>query len=228
MSVDSHFATQMSDGLWTEIDGKPLQRSGSSHEMQSPDDSERLPPGLDAIDEGGPADVRAEHRMVCLVIPSHFLVDAHRECQQGEAELAKGRSGPVLSSPVKGIARTSSGGVAWRRLLVSPLVSFLTAGRKSEEWIQLSGHKGDFLPGTAGTILKKASVAEKQAYELLMEEAEPMRQFVPLFYKEVDINGEPFIEMEDLLGHFENPCCMDIKVSFFLPAFPLVHFQASK
>eukprot|EP00038_Savillea_parva_P002574 m.115560 g.115560 ORF g.115560 m.115560 type:complete len:496 (-) comp10882_c1_seq2:1488-2975(-) len=163
---------------------------------------------------------RGESRMVCLVIPSSFLAAAHSECQHSAPEPPRafsGRGGRVTAavaanSPVKLRPRSTATGVAWRRLLVSPLASFLTAGRKSEKWIQLSGHKGDFLPGTAGTVLKKATMAEKHAYELLMEEGETMRQFVPLFYKEVDINGEPFIEMEDLLGHFTDPCCMDIKM----------------
>eukprot|EP00037_Helgoeca_nana_P012749 m.116440 g.116440 ORF g.116440 m.116440 type:complete len:443 (+) comp21625_c0_seq6:989-2317(+) len=196
--------------VWDSTGIKSLIRSESSHAVSPETLDLATSVELDAIAVGVPE--RGEHRLVCLVIPSHFLADAHRECQQGEAEAARARSGSMFASPTKGVARTSSGGVAWRRLLVSPLVSFLTAGRKSEEWIQLSGHKGDFLPGTAGTILKKAKVTEKLAYETLMEEVEPMRQFVPLFYKEVDINGEPFIEMEDLLGHFTNPCCMDIKM----------------
>jgi len=191
-------------------------------------------------DVGAPHAHKPESRMVCLVLPAHFLADAHDECRLDVADPPRGRAMPQPAlqpgdrpggsaaaaaaddrsggSAIGGgsarasVARTESGSVAWRQLLVSPLVNFLTAGKKSGEWIQLSGHRGDFLPGTAGTLLKKAAACEKQAYDSLMEEAEPMRQFVPLFYKEVDISGEPFIEMEDLLGHFTNPCCMDIKM----------------
>lgn len=63
----------------------------------------------------------------------------------------------------------------WRRLLVSPLVGFLTDVKNKTEWIQLSGHVNSFLPGSGGTICKKVGEMERAAYEELMNETEPMK-----------------------------------------------------
>ncbi len=120
----------------------------------------------------------------------------------------------------------------WRRL-VSPLVSFLTDVRNKSEWIQLAGHMGtfialgcdvgvlitlytlflgSFLPGKGGVICKKVGDLEKQAYEELMRDTEPLRDYVPLYFKEVTVNGEWYLELEDLLANFTNPNIMDIKM----------------
>jgi hypothetical protein len=72
-------------------------------------------------------------------------------------------------------------------MLVSPLVGFLTEIRNKTEWVQLAGHQGNFLPGRGGTICKKWDAGEQKVYEGLMEEGEPLKEFVPLFFKKVTI-----------------------------------------
>lgn len=74
------------------------------------------------------------------------------------------------------------------------------------KWIQCSGHEGVFAPSKEGTIWKKTSASDEdnneiEAYKKLMLEDE-MREFVPQFYSEILMQGERFIEMEDLLCHF--------------------------
>ena len=49
-------------------------------------------------------------------------------------------------------------------MLVSPLVGFLTDIKNRGEWVQLSGHQGNFLPGRGGTICKKWCEGEKITY----------------------------------------------------------------
>lgn len=67
---------------------------------------------------------------------------------------------------------------SWRQMLVSPLVGFLTDIKNRGEWVQLSGHQGNFLPGRGGTICKKWCEGEKMTYEALMEESEPLKEYV--------------------------------------------------
>uniref|UniRef100_A0A1I8FUW0 Kinase n=1 Tax=Macrostomum lignano TaxID=282301 RepID=A0A1I8FUW0_9PLAT len=43
-------------------------------------------------------------------------------------------------------------------------------------------------------------------------QSEQLRQFVPIFYREVEHRGEYFLELEDLLHHFKNPSIMDVKM----------------
>lgn len=98
----------------------------------------------------------------------------------------------------------------------SPLGTFLTGVRNKYPWVQLAGHKGNFIAGQAGTICKKASDLERAALETLM--GDPLKPFVPLYYKELQLSEtpdappEPYLEIQDLLGNFQNPSVMDVKM----------------
>ncbi|KAL5005671.1 hypothetical protein ScPMuIL_016829 [Solemya velum] len=84
-------------------------------------------------------------------------------------------------------------------------------------WIQLAGHPGSFAPAGPNTIWKRRLTKdhnERKAYEGLMDDE--ARSVVPLFHREVEYNGEHFIEMEDLLQRFKDPNIMDIKMGTFL------------
>jgi hypothetical protein len=156
----------------------------------------RISEGVAAAAAAGGADKSTSSsdsdRLVCFFIPSQFLADAHRECS-GPQDGHEAKVRACLAPLDKGGARRAALGVPWRNLLVSPLVNFLTEGRKvPEQWIQLSGHEGNFLPGSGGTIYKKTVAAEKAAYERLMEDDEAMRRFVPLFFKEVRTSAHPY------------------------------------
>ncbi|GIX94662.1 inositol-trisphosphate 3-kinase homolog [Caerostris extrusa] len=95
--------------------------------------------------------------------------------------------------------------------LTAPASNVLLKNRLNN-WVQLSGHEGSFAPAGPGTIWKKSSPdrVEIEAYEKLMKDT--LSSMVPRFYKDVQYNGEYFIEMQDLLYNFKNPAVMDIKM----------------
>ncbi|XP_063411080.1 inositol-trisphosphate 3-kinase homolog isoform X1 [Mytilus trossulus] len=96
--------------------------------------------------------------------------------------------------------------------LTAPASDALVKNRKNT-WIQLAGHPGSFAPAGPNTIWKKRITkdnTETKAYEALM--ADEAHSIIPIFYREVEYNGDFFIEMEDLLQHFDNPNIMDIKI----------------
>lgn len=168
--------------------------------------------GLDNIQE------RAGH-LVAFVIPSKFFSDAHRESQNVSAPDPQMLDSHLFTPSAAVIGKDGKRGCKivpethWRRRLISPLVGFLTDVKNKAEWIQLAGHVGSFLPGRGGVICKKVGDREKQCYERLMDEQEPLRDFVPLYFKEVELmQGEWYLELEDLLANFANPNVMDVKM----------------
>lgn len=96
--------------------------------------------------------------------------------------------------------------------LTAPASDVLLKNRKNN-WVQLSGHEGAFAPAGPGTIWKKRTCqddTEVKAYTHLMKDI--MCDLVPHFYKEVEWNGDHYIEMQDLLHDFKDPLVMDIKM----------------
>lgn len=97
--------------------------------------------------------------------------------------------------------------------LSAPASDALVKNRKNA-WIQLAGHPGAFAPAGPSTIWKRRinfkDSTETRAYEMLMKDS--AHEIVPEFFREVEYNGEYFIEIEDLLQHFINPNIMDIKI----------------
>eukprot|EP00050_Salpingoeca_kvevrii_P006834 m.292010 g.292010 ORF g.292010 m.292010 type:complete len:420 (+) comp12552_c0_seq1:306-1565(+) len=138
-----------------------------------------------------------------LVIGAKFFEDAAEMFRSAVIDTFQKQSDEV-KQPFK---------LLWRRRLKSPLGNFLTGARNQEEWVQLAGHKDNFVPGLGqGTICKKGSEMERNALEALMGDV--LAPYVPLFYKEVEMGeeGEIYLEMEDLLTGFEHPCVMDVKM----------------
>ncbi|XP_018798292.1 PREDICTED: inositol-trisphosphate 3-kinase A [Bactrocera latifrons] len=85
---------------------------------------------------------------------------------------------------------------------------------KPPGWMQLSGHPESIVPTTAGIVRKRvASLADNEvlAYKLLTQEPQTAK-IVPQFYGAQALNGENFIELQDLLTGFKDPCVMDIKM----------------
>lgn len=150
------------------------------------------------------------------VIPSKFFSDAHRESQNVPAPDPQMLDSHLFTPSAGKDGKRGCTIVPethWRRRLISPLVGFLTDVKNKAEWIQLAGHVGSFLPGRGGVICKKVGDREKQCYERLMDDDEPLRDFVPLYFKEVELmEGEFYLELEDLLANFVNPNVMDVKM----------------
>lgn len=144
--------------------------------------------------------------MTTFVIPSSFFKDFN-ECIQSDT------TAQLKSTTAQ---QSDASIVSWRRMMQSPLGVFLAGVRNKYPWIQLAGHKGNFIAGQSGTICKKASDLERCALEELM--SDHLKPFVPLFYKEILIPEtpgappEPYLEIQDLLGNFQNPSVMDVKM----------------
>ncbi|XP_050436892.1 inositol-trisphosphate 3-kinase homolog isoform X2 [Adelges cooleyi] len=83
---------------------------------------------------------------------------------------------------------------------------------QQQSWFQLSGHPDCFAPAGVGTIWKKCSGGtECDVYEALSNEPS-LQDIVPRYYREVEYNGQTFIELQDLLYGFRDPHVMDIKM----------------
>ncbi|XP_025206661.1 inositol-trisphosphate 3-kinase homolog isoform X2 [Melanaphis sacchari] len=83
---------------------------------------------------------------------------------------------------------------------------------QQQSWFQLSGHPDCFAPASLGTIWKKCSGGtERDVYEALSNEPS-LQDIVPKYYREVEYNGQTFIELQDLLYGFRDPNVMDIKM----------------
>ncbi|KAG8449514.1 hypothetical protein GDO86_016237 [Hymenochirus boettgeri] len=77
-------------------------------------------------------------------------------------------------------------------------------------WVQLAGHTGSFKAAANGTILKRYSENEKNCFELLMDD--PLVSCVPAYHGVVERDGESYIQLDDLLINFDEPCVMDCKM----------------
>lgn len=85
---------------------------------------------------------------------------------------------------------------------------------RQNNWFQLAGHPGCFAPAGPGTIWKKRNGpdnTERSVYEDLCSDPNA-RDIIPRYCREVDYQGEKFIELQDLLYDFKDPYVMDIKM----------------
>ncbi|CAF0879944.1 unnamed protein product [Rotaria sp. Silwood1] len=96
--------------------------------------------------------------------------------------------------------------------VVTSLLTFTRTKQGQYEWIQLVGHPGTFKEGLhEGYILKELFEQEQQCCELLQNDL--LKDFVPKYNGTVtDEEGKHYIEMEDLLASFQDPCIMDCKI----------------
>ncbi|XP_060529452.1 inositol-trisphosphate 3-kinase homolog isoform X4 [Cylas formicarius] len=86
---------------------------------------------------------------------------------------------------------------------------------RGTNWFQLSGHPDSLAPAGPGTVWKKRSSnsddTERIVYEELLHDP-VLRDIVPRYYREVEYQGETFIELQDLLHGFQDPYVIDIKM----------------
>eukprot|EP00730_Choanoeca_flexa_P015627 TRINITY_DN7218_c0_g1_i3.p1 TRINITY_DN7218_c0_g1~~TRINITY_DN7218_c0_g1_i3.p1 ORF type:complete len:417 (+),score=88.78 TRINITY_DN7218_c0_g1_i3:218-1468(+) len=157
-----------------------------------------------------PADDEQNVISTALVIPNSFFEQAIEESRNVVPPPA------VNDDHLFTFSDTSKGALpSWRTLLQSPLGSFLSGVQAQYPFIQLAGHKGNFISGQGGIIYKKSSTLEKAAYEALMKDN--LKDMVPLYFKTVSLEDESdgmveFLELQDLLGGFTNPSVMDVKM----------------
>ncbi|EDV99386.1 GH13823 [Drosophila grimshawi] len=85
---------------------------------------------------------------------------------------------------------------------------------KPNGWMQLSGHPESIVPTTAGIVRKRIvgiEDSEVLAYRQISQEPKTS-QIVPAFYGLREMHSQHFIELQDLLSGFKDPCVMDIKL----------------
>ncbi|XP_016945719.3 inositol-trisphosphate 3-kinase homolog isoform X1 [Drosophila suzukii] len=85
---------------------------------------------------------------------------------------------------------------------------------KPKGWMQLSGHPESIVPTSTGIVRKRISGLEDNevhAYRLICQEPQTA-QIVPAYFGIQEMQGQHYIELQDLLSGFRDPCVMDIKM----------------
>ncbi|KAH8342220.1 hypothetical protein KR059_007902 [Drosophila kikkawai] len=128
-------------------------------------------------------------------------------------------------------SKKSSG---WRKIrnIVQWTPFFQTYKKQRYPWVQLAGHQGNFKAGPEpGTVLKKLCPKEEECFQILMQDL--LRPYVPVYKGQVTSEdgereyciqwfpGDPtnpwhslavYLQLQDLLSDFVQPCVMDCKV----------------
>ncbi|KAM8715101.1 hypothetical protein ACLKA7_002187 [Drosophila subpalustris] len=81
-------------------------------------------------------------------------------------------------------------------------------------WMQLSGHPESIVPTTTGIVRKRIAGIEDSevlAYQLISQEPKTS-QIVPAYLGLRELQSQHYIELQDLLAGFKDPCVMDIKL----------------
>ncbi|XP_055295443.1 inositol-trisphosphate 3-kinase B-like isoform X2 [Sitodiplosis mosellana] len=102
----------------------------------------------------------------------------------------------------------------WRKLrnIVQWTPFFQTYKKQRYPWVQLAGHQGNFKAGPdQGTVLKKLCPKEELCFHFLMKDV--LRPYVPEYKGQVTSDdGELYLQLQDLLSDFDQPCVMDCKI----------------
>ncbi|KAL9877621.1 inositol-trisphosphate 3-kinase A-like isoform X2 [Glossina fuscipes] len=102
----------------------------------------------------------------------------------------------------------------WRKIrnIVQWTPFFQTYKKQRYPWVQLAGHQGNFKAGPEqGTVLKKLCPKEEDCFQVLMKDV--LRPYVPQYKGQVTSeDGELYLQLQDLLSDFYQPCVMDCKI----------------
>ncbi|XP_043660222.1 inositol-trisphosphate 3-kinase A isoform X4 [Drosophila teissieri] len=114
-------------------------------------------------------------------------------------------------SAAEAAKKKSSG---WRKIrnIVQWTPFFQTYKKQRYPWVQLAGHQGNFKAGPEpGTVLKKLCPKEEECFQILMHDL--LRPYVPVYKGQVTSeDGELYLQLQDLLSDYVQPCVMDCKV----------------
>ncbi|KAM9293890.1 inositol-trisphosphate 3-kinase A-like [Gastrophryne carolinensis] len=97
---------------------------------------------------------------------------------------------------------------SWQK--IKTIVNIPVISPFKRRWVQLAGHTGSFKAAAGGTILKRYSENEKNCFELLMNDI--LSSCVPSYHGVTERDGESYIQLDDLLNNFDEPCVMDCKM----------------
>ncbi|XP_022220165.1 inositol-trisphosphate 3-kinase homolog [Drosophila obscura] len=85
---------------------------------------------------------------------------------------------------------------------------------KPQGWMQLSGHPESIVPMLTGIVRKRIvgiDDSEVHAYREICQEPQTA-QIVPEYFGLREMQSQHYIELQDLLAGFKDPCVMDIKM----------------
>lgn len=88
------------------------------------------------------------------------------------------------------------------------LVPYLT--KNINIYLFLARPTGSFRVGEYGTLLKRFCEGERECYLKLM--GDTLRPFVPAYHGVVQLDGQDYNMMDNLLTHFSTPAVMDCKL----------------
>ncbi|KAM5129091.1 inositol-trisphosphate 3-kinase A [Mantella aurantiaca] len=97
---------------------------------------------------------------------------------------------------------------SWQKLRTIVNIPIISPFKR--RWVQLAGHNGSFKAAAGGTILKRYSENEKNCFELLMNDI--LASCVPTYHGVTERDEESYIQLDDLLNNFDEPCVMDCKM----------------
>lgn len=97
---------------------------------------------------------------------------------------------------------------SWQKLRTIVNIPIISPFKR--RWVQLAGHNGSFKAAAGGTILKRYSENEKNCFELLMNDI--LASCVPTYHGVTERDEESYIQLDDLLNSFDEPCVMDCKM----------------
>ncbi|KAH8266003.1 hypothetical protein KR026_010835, partial [Drosophila bipectinata] len=128
-----------------------------------------------------------------------------------ERQLSELLAATQLGERQRDRSKKSSG---WRKIrnIVQWTPFFQTYKKQRYPWVQLAGHQGNFKAGPEpGTVLKKLCPKEEECFQILMQDL--LRPYVPVYKGQVTSeDGELYLQLQDLLSDYVQPCVMDCKV----------------
>ncbi|KAH8337090.1 hypothetical protein KR074_008434 [Drosophila pseudoananassae] len=137
-----------------------------------------------------------------------------------DSDVSTSAAGSAAGSGSSGSSSTTAGGSGhkkssgWRKIrnIVQWTPFFQTYKKQRYPWVQLAGHQGNFKAGPEpGTVLKKLCPKEEECFQILMQDL--LRPYVPVYKGQVTSeDGELYLQLQDLLSDYVQPCVMDCKV----------------
>ncbi|KAH8387982.1 hypothetical protein KR093_010787, partial [Drosophila rubida] len=166
----------------------------------------------DDVDDEEELDGELEEESVEVEVEVQVAVAQQRERQlQLEREKERQLSELLAATQLSEGFKKSSG---WRKIrnIVQWTPFFQTYKKQRYPWVQLAGHQGNFKAGPEpGTVLKKLCPKEEECFQVLMQDV--LRPYVPVYKGQVTSeDGELYLQLQDLLSDYVQPCVMDCKV----------------
>ncbi|XP_017086538.1 inositol-trisphosphate 3-kinase A-like [Drosophila eugracilis] len=131
-----------------------------------------------------------------------------------DSDVSTSAAGSATGSGSSSQATTGKKSSGWRKIrnIVQWTPFFQTYKKQRYPWVQLAGHQGNFKAGPEpGTVLKKLCPKEEECFQILMQDL--LRPYVPVYKGQVTSeDGELYLQLQDLLSDYVQPCVMDCKV----------------